>query len=340
MPCAPLQVLTAALACCWSVVGLAAVVVIPDLEVADHLVADDPQPEREVRVPTGPVAVTDVTYATIPGYRPLHLDLYRDPAAQGPLPLVVFVHAGGYVVANPRAGGSLLNLPAVLANLAQRGYVVASIEYRLSGEAAFPAQLHDLQNAIRFLRVNAQRFGIDAARVATWGMSAGAQLAALDAVSCNAPIAGAPTGPDLGGESACVRGFVGWFGPYDLNAQMLNAANSSHIRKLFRCDGACSPATLAAASPIEQVHAGAPPMLLIHGTDDRLALPSQSRAFEQRLRAAGVPAELLLIPAVGHGFIGVTPAVTRDALRQALGATFEFFDRVCGDTRALPSDAR
>jgi acetyl esterase/lipase len=318
---------------------MAAPIVAPDLEVADHLVPDDPQPEREVRVPAGSVAVTDVTYATIPGYRPLHLDLYRDSAARAPLPLVIFVHGGGWAVANPRAGAALLNLPAVLSSLARRGYVVASIEYRLSGEAAFPAQLHDLQDAIRFLRGNAQRFGVDSASVASWGMSAGAQLAAFAAVSCNAPATGAP-GPDPGEESTCVRGFVGWFGPYDLNAYVREAADDSNIRRLFRCDGACAPATLAAASPIEHVNDMAPPMLLIHGADDRRVLPSQSQAFEQRLRNSGVPAELLLIPAVGHGFIGATPADTRDALRRALEATFEFLDRVCREPSGSPPVAR
>ncbi len=102
-------------------------------------------------------------------------------------PLVVFVHGGGWWTANQRAASAFLDFPAVLANLAQRGYVVASIEYRLSGEAPFPAQLLDLQEAVRFLRANAARFGIDPAKVALWGMSAGAQLAALDAVTCGAP---------------------------------------------------------------------------------------------------------------------------------------------------------
>jgi acetyl esterase/lipase len=334
MPCRSLAMLTAALVSCSCAVGMAAPTVAVDLAVADHLVPDDPQPEREFRIPVDSVVVTDVTYATIPGYRPLHLDLYRDPAARALRPLVIFVHGGGWAVANPRAGAAFLDFPAVLASLARRGYVVASIEYRLSGEAAFPAQLHDLQAAIRFLRLNAQRFGIDAARVATWGMSAGAQLAALDAVSCDAAAGG--QGQVSGEEAACVQGFVGWFGPYDLNAYARDAADGNGIRRLFRCDGACAPETLAAASPIEHVGGKAPPVLLIHGAEDRQVLASQSRAFEQRLRAAGVPAELLLIPAVGHGLIGATPASTREALRQALAETFEFFDRVCRGTRGLP----
>jgi dipeptidyl aminopeptidase/acylaminoacyl peptidase len=69
-------------------------------------------------------------------------------------------------------------------------------------------------------------------------------------------------------------------------------------------------------------------VLLIHGKEDRQVLPAQSKVFAERLRTAGVPAELLLVPGVGHGFIGATPAATRDASRQALSATFDFVDRL------------
>jgi acetyl esterase/lipase len=293
--------------------------VLPSFSVADRLMPADPMPERETRWPDGTVTMTDVVYATIPGFRPLHLDLYRPTAIAGPRPLIVFVHGGGWANANPRAGAAFTRFPDVLANLAGRGYVVASIEFRFSSEAPFPAQLEDEQMAIRFLRANAARFGIDGSKVGAWGMSAGAQLAALNAVNCS--------------EGTCVQGFVGWFGPYDLNAYARDATDDSRIRALFRCEADCEPVVLAAASPIGYVDGKDPPMLLIHGTDDRAVLPSQAQAFEQRLREAGVPVDLLLIPAAGHGFICATPAATRDALRQALTATFEFFDRLFSEPR-------
>ncbi len=159
---------------------------MPDFEVADQLVPRDPLPERVICWGDGSTIMTDVVYSTIPGYRPLHLDLYRASADAAPRPLVVFVHGGGWWAGNQRAASAFLDFPAVLATLAQRGYVVASIEYRLSGEASFPAQLLDLQEAVRFLRANAARVGIDPAKVVLWGMSAGAQVAALDAVKCPA----------------------------------------------------------------------------------------------------------------------------------------------------------
>ncbi len=218
-------------------------------------------------------------------------------------------------MANPRAGAAFKDFPSVLGALAERGYVVASIEFRFSGEAPFPAQLEDLQAAIRFLRANAQRFGVNEAKVGLWGMSSGAQLVALNSVNC--------------GDGTCVQGFVGWFGRYDLPAYMRERPEDPNLRQLFRCSAEGCPAALVdAASPINHVDGKDPPALLVHGMADTDVLPSQSERFATRLRAAGNSAELLLIPGVRHGFVGATPAATLDASQRALTATFEFFDRV------------
>jgi acetyl esterase/lipase len=322
-----LTALTAAMLCCGTVLA-AGPPSMPDFEVADQLVPRDPLPERVIRWGDGSTVMTDVVYSTIPGYRPLHLDLYRASADATPRPLVVLVHGGGWWAGNQRAASAFLDFPAVLANLAQRGYVVASIEYRLSGEASFPAQLLDLQQAVRFLRANAARLGIDPAKTAFWGISAGAQLAALDAVTCVTASAGS-SGKTPGGGSDCAQGFVGWFGPYDLDAHVREGTGDTSVRALLHCGAdACAPGALAEASPIHFVDGKDPPVLLIHGKEDRQVLPAQSKVFAERLRTAGVPAELLLVPGVGHGFIGATPAATRDASRQALSATFDFVDRL------------
>ena len=327
VPRALLTALTAAASCC-AAVRAAEPPPLPDFEVAGQLVPRDPLPERAIRWGDGSTVMMDVVFSTIPGYRPLHLDLYRASVDATPRPLVVFVHGGGWWAGNQRAASAFLDFPAVLANLAQRGYVVASIEYRLSGEAPFPAQLLDLREAVRFLRANAARFGIDSTKVALWGASAGAQLAALDAVTCGPP-SGDSSDRTPGGESNCVQGFVGWFGPYDLDAHVREATGDTSVRALLRCGAdACAPEALAEASPIHFVDGKDPPVLLIHGKEDRQVLPAQSKVFAERLRTAGVPAELLLVPGVGHGFIGETPAATRDASRQALTATFNFFDRL------------
>jgi acetyl esterase/lipase len=325
---APAALLAVVLLALGGHVVVAAPVPLPDFEVADRLVPRDPQPEREVIWPPGGnVVVTDVTYATYPGFRPLRLDLYRVANDRTPRPLIVYVHGGGWSVGNPRAGGSFLDLPVIHANLAQRGYVVASIQYRLSGEAPFPAQLQDVREALRFLRANSARLGIDATQIALWGMSAGAQLGALEAVSCGT--ASPEPAREATARPPCVQGFVGWFGAYDLNAYVAEAKKETAVGPLFRCGSEpCAAAVLAQASPINFVDGKDPPALLIHGTADINSLPAQSSRFAERLRAAGVPVELLLIPEVSHGFVGATPAATRDAARQALTATFDFFDRL------------
>ena len=310
---------------------------IPDFEVADRLVPDDPLPARELRLAGGVTVLTDVVYSALHGFRPLRLDLYRASAGGPKRPLVVFVHGGGWWTGSPRGGAAFLDFPSVLADLASRGIVVASIEYRLSGEAPFPAPLLDLQAAIRFLRTNGARFGIDPEKVVLWGMSAGAQIAALDAVSCSKAVSGAPD-PEQPGRGDCVLGFVGWFGAYALT----DAANASPpddwLREYLNCGpGACSPAVLAAASPITMVDASDPPMLLIHGARDQ---PEESREFASRLRASGVPVEFLLIPDVEHGFIGTTKSATKQASRQALAATFDFFERLFAATPGQGSDHR
>jgi acetyl esterase/lipase len=288
---------------------------LPDFSVADRLVSADAMPERVIQWSHPGVTMTDMVYSTVPGFRPLHLDLYRPRKGTAALPLIVYLHGGGWANANPRTGAAFEEFPRVLAGLAQRGYAVASIEYRFSGEAPFPAQLDDLHAAIRFLRGNAARFGIDARKLALWGMSAGALLGALGAVNCD--------------EGTCVQGFVGWFGPYDLVSYLRENPQDTSVRPLLDClaEG-CTPKLLNAASPIRYVDRADPPVLLIHGAADSFVLPSQSVRFAEQLRAAGASAEVLLIPDVRHGFIGATPAATKDASRQALMATFEFFDRV------------
>jgi acetyl esterase/lipase len=256
------------------------------------------------------VTLTDVSYSTLPGYRPLHLDLYRPIGETSPKPLVVFLHGGAWAFANPRAGAAFRNFPEVLAHLAARGYVVASVEYRFVREAPFPAQLEDVQSAIRFLRQNAAHFGIDGRRLALWGMSAGAYLAAMDALNC--------------ASDTCVNAWVGWFGIYDFTTV---PADEAGLRQLLGCGSSpCAKAALEAASPIRFADRSDPPTLLLHGTADELP-SSASEQLAQRLREAGVSVELALLPGVGHGMVGTTEAETKAALRQALTTTFDFLDR-------------
>ncbi|WP_157102412.1 alpha/beta hydrolase [Sphingobium sp. TCM1] len=283
----------------------------------------DPMPERVVNFANGVKVSTDISFSTIPGYRPITLDLYR-PKGDGPWPLVIYVHGGGWMAGHTRQSGAFSDFTAVLADLSARGYVVASLEYRLSGEAPFPAAIDDVRSGIRFLKANASSYGIDAKHVAIWGGSAGGQLAALAALDCGH----APGGEDKSniGENDCVQGAVGWYGVYDFATMPQSAIPRAENTYLDCIKGACPPERIAAASPASHVDAKDPPMLLIHGTEDKTVPATQSQELAAKLKSAHIPVTLEIISGVGHSWIGADAAATRAASLRALDLTFRFFD--------------
>jgi acetyl esterase/lipase len=307
-------------------------------EIAAEVVQTDQYPTPQVVFPNDVEGLPGVVYSQPTGYRPLTLDLYLpaetvDRPPDG-FPLVLFIHGGAWLGGDARHSGAFVDFPDVLASLAARGYVVASMEYRLSGEASFPAQIQDVKAAIRGLRADSSKYGIDPARAATWGVSAGAHLAALAAVACKAATlepAGAAKASD------CVQGAVAWYGVFDLATIAAQArrdkAMSRDVRdapewRLLGCFASkCKKGRIAAASPITYVDANDPPMLLIVGDADRTVPYHQTLEMADKLTAAGVPNELMVLSGVGHGLIGPTPEQTRDANLKALDATFRFIDQ-------------
>jgi para-nitrobenzyl esterase len=287
-----------------------------DFPVAAQPVLDDRYPPRETRFADGVIGLAELVYSTPPGFRPLRLDLYRPASASSPRPLVIYIHGGGWQSGHTRHSGAFENWPAVLAALAARGYVVSSIEYRLSGEAQFPAAIDDVRAALRWLRSKAGNFGIDPQRVLVWGGSAGGHLAALAAMQC---------------EADCVQGLIAWYGIFDFSTLAGSVAGEpadSPPGKFLGCNRQrCDSTRLAAASPISFVRAGAPPVLMIHGADDRVVPIQQSRAFLARLEEQGVKATLLALPGVDHSFIGPSVQATRAASERAIDESFRFIDR-------------
>lgn len=298
-----------------------------DFPVAAAPVLEDRFPQAPVAFPDGVKAYRDVVYQTLPGYRPQIVDIYV-PATPGPHPLVLYIHGGGWIGGHTRHSGALADFPKVLARLASEGFTVASLEYRLSGEAKFPAQLQDANAALRFLRQNAAQYRIDPAKVGLWGGSAGGHLAALTGVTCR----NTTLDPKAGGD-ACVQAVVTWYGVYDFAGMNATPDGNAAGGKLLGCDGPCPADRIHSVSPVTYIDAKDPAFLLIHGEGDKVVPVTQSRLGEAALRRAGVPVETIYIPAVDHSFIGATSVATREATLKATNATFDFFHKQLGVPR-------
>ena len=252
-------------------------------------------PPREIVEPTGVRIVRDLTYATVDGVA-LQLDLYLPDEYTKPLPLVVWIHGGGWVTGE--------RSPCPIAKLATRGYAVASVSYRLAqGDAIFPAPLHDCKAAVRWLRASAWRFGCDGERIGVWGASAGGHLAALlGTVQGNPTLEGSE---GITGVSSRVQCVVALFPATDfvhLEEQRDDHWRINFVAKaLLHGPPSANPELAAAASPITHVARDNAPMLLIHGTADGVIPPAQSSRMHAALEAAGAENRLLLIEGMPHG---------------------------------------
>ena len=313
----------------------------------------------KVQFADGVTGYPDITYQTLPGYRPLKLDLFLPPAsfaASGPRPLVVYVHGGGWMAGGPRRSAAYVDWPKVLASLAAKGYIVASVSYRFSREAPFPAAIQDVKAGIRWLRARAATYNIDPKRAAIWGQSAGGHLAALAGVSCNVAalepgarivpktanvetVASTAAGSDQA--SDCVQAVIGWFGIYDFATMPKRSSpppgmppGPSAENLFLGCPaGDCTPEQRASASPVTYIDRSDPPVLLMHGSDDQTVPEAQTETFDAALRAKGVSVRKIVIPGVDHSWIGKTPEATRDASKLALRTAVDFIDAQIGDRK-------
>jgi acetyl esterase/lipase len=292
-------------------------------------------PTPAVSYPGGVQNFRDVTFAELPGFRPLTLDLYLPPKGGSPKPAIVFIHGGAWRHRTARDGGNLRDFPAVLASIAARGYVVASVNYRFSGEARFPGPVQDVEMAIRWLRQHAGEYGVDPARFVAWGSSAGGEIATVIGAGCGvkeleppAP-AKAVQGPL---PSVCVQGVIDWYGLIDLESNPADLGKAdvpgihAHEDAYLGCDvPKCPPGLARSASPLAYIDSKDPPFLIQHGTADVTVSPKQSQRLYDALRAAGVPAQIVFYPNVAHGFAKVPGGGPDDAVNeQALAKVLEF----------------
>jgi acetyl esterase/lipase len=291
-------------------------------------------PTPAVLYPGGVQSLRDVTFAQLSGFRPLTLDLYLPPGGRAPKPAVVFIHGGAFRHRTARDGGTFRDFPAVLAAVAARGYVVASVNYRFVGEARFPGPVHDVEMAIRWLRVHATEYAVDPTRFVAWGSSAGGEIATVIGTGCGAKALQPPAPPNTNGPlpSVCVQGVIDWYGLIDLesNPADLGKADVPGIHAIedayLGCElPKCPPGLARSASPLAYIDSNDPPFLIQHGAADVTVSPQQSKNLYAALHAAGVPVELVVYPNVAHGFAKVPGGGPDDTVnQQALDKVFEF----------------
>jgi acetyl esterase/lipase len=234
----------------------------------------------------------DITYCTAAG-TDLKMDVYYPVQQSSKAPLAVYVHGGAFISGDKATGSGL----ADVAELLRRGYVVASLDYRLAPKYPFPAAIEDVKCGIRSLRANALKYGVDANRIGAWGTSAGGTLVALLGLADTS--AGMEGEGGYSGVSSRVQAVVDMFGVSDLTPPGVRVA----VRAFVPGSGAAADALAAKASPITHISADDPPFLILHGDKDAVVGINQSQLLFDRLQAAGVPSEFIVVRNGGHGFV-------------------------------------
>ncbi len=239
----------------------------------------------------------DLAYVTN-GHERHKLDLYLPKNATN-APLIVWIHGGAWLE------GDKDRTPAQI--FVEEGYAVASINYRLSQHAVFPAQIIDCKSAIRWLRVHAKDYGYNPDRMVAWGTSAGGHLVAL--LGTAGDVKEFDTGENLG-VSSRVQAVVDFFGPTDFTqmsrfpSTIKHDAPDSPESKLIGGAVPDNRAKAARANPITYVTADDPPFLIMHGDKDQLVPVNQSELLEAALKKAGVDVTFHVVKGAGHGFGG------------------------------------
>ncbi len=249
--------------------------------------------------------LTDLAYATVSSTQ--KLDLYL-PNNGGPFPVVIMVHGGGFMFGDKADGAGLTGVDQLLA----AGYAVASINYRLSGEAIYPAQINDVKAAVRFLRKNSSKYNFNPDKFGAWGASAGGNLVALLGTTCGVAEL---EGSELGNadQSSCVQAVVDWFGPIDflkMDEQFAGSGcpqnhndASSPESKLVGAAIQTVPDLVKTTNPMNYIDATDPPFFIQNGSADCNIPSVQGKNLADQL-AQAIGSEKVtytLLDGAGHG---------------------------------------
>lgn len=232
------------------------------------------------------------------GHERNKLDLYLPEKAAGPLPLIIWVHGGGW------QNGSKDGCPPLRAGYVAQGYAVASINYRLSGHAVFPAQIDDCKAAIRWLRAHAKEYSLDPQRFGVWGSSAGGHLVAL--IGTSGDVKAFDVGANLD-QSSRVQAVCDYYGPTDFTVFVTTPGYESHATdaspeaKLIGGSVMQNKDKAARVNPITYVTKDDPPFLIVHGDKDPTVPINQSQLLFDALKKTEVSAHFHTIHGAGHG---------------------------------------
>lgn len=265
-----------------------------------------------LKVPDSVVFETNVEYANPDGQN-LQLDLARPKEGDGPFPAIVCIHGGGF------RAGARQGYDGLCLRLAEHGYVAITVSYRLAPKYRFPAAVHDVKAAVRWLRANARKYKIDPEHIGATGGSAGGHLAQFLAVTADVKqFEGDGGNADQSSRVACV---VNYYGPSDFTKSYGKSVDATEVLPLWLGGNLEKERHQhILASPLSWVTPHAAPTLCIHGTEDKYVAHEQAVWLIDKLKAADVEAELLTLQGAGHGFKG------KDA-EQAEKAMFAFLDK-------------
>jgi acetyl esterase/lipase len=243
------------------------------------------------KLPEGVKALRDLQYVE-DGHQRNRLDLYLPEKTEGRLPLIVWIHGGAW------RGGSKESCPAL--PFTAKGYAVASINYRFSQHAVFPAQIEDCKAAIRWLRANAAKYHLDPDHIGVWGGSAGGHLVALLGTTSGVKeLEGRGGNLDQSSRVQCV---VDWYGPSDFMTMGDQGDKpGGHVAQLIGGPVPKNKDKARKASPLTYVGKDAAPFLIMHGDKDNIVPLRQSELLAEALKKAGVEATLQVVKGNGHG---------------------------------------
>lgn len=260
------------------------------------------RPTQGGRVPEGVKAHRDMPYVEN-GHERQKLDLYVPEKSDGPLPVIIWVHGGGW------QNGSKASCPPLREGYVQKGYAVASLGYRLSSHAIFPAQIQDCKAGIRWLRAHAKEYNLDPERFAVWGSSAGGHLVAL--IGTSGDVKDFDVGPNLKFSSR-VQAVCDFYGPTDLVKFVQTPGYERHATadspeaKLIGGAILENKEKAQKANPIAYVSKDDPPFLIVYGDKDGTVAPNQNELLFEALKKEGLSVHLHTIHGAGHGGPGFT----------------------------------